>query len=233
MYRNAARLILRYALVVLAFSSGRAFPASTPKARSLALEYTAMVQEVPAGTRQLDFWMPVPHDDPYQQITNLEVESGHPYQIRTDSLGNRMLHLRLDHPEGGRLQVKLRFNALRREHRQDLLHVDAGSSPAAAGEAERWLNPDRLVPRRHLLRVRKPTRKLHRLPCDLYRLRPRARDSGAFCHWISRTARPGIGSDCRLSLLGGILCPWHRVGPRRRLRGSQGSIAPRIFLWRA
>src|SRR5215467_9771716 len=146
MYRNAARLILRYALVVLAFSSGRAFPASTPKARSLALEYTAMLQEVPAGTRQLDFWMPVPHDDPYQQITNLEVESGHPYQIRTDSLGNRMLHLRLDHPEGGRLQVKLRFNALRREHRQDLLHVDAGSSPAAAGEAERWLNPDRLVP---------------------------------------------------------------------------------------
>jgi len=103
-----------------------------------------VVRDIPAGTGRLDFWMPVPHDDPYQQITNLQVESAHRYQISTNSLGNRILHLRLDHPQTGNLQVTLRFNAIRREHRQDLLPVAAVE--AEGGDVERWLKPDRLVP---------------------------------------------------------------------------------------
>lgn len=146
MHRTSVRFTLRYTLAVLALSSGPLPAAGSPKARALALEYTALVQDIPAGTRQLDFWMPVPHDDLYQQITNLEIESSNGYQIGADALGNRILHVRLDHPEAGRLQVKLRFNAVRREHRQDLLHVAAGPAEATTGEVERWLKPDRLVP---------------------------------------------------------------------------------------
>jgi len=133
-------------LAVIALSSEQVFPAGAPKARSLALEYTAVVRDIPAGTGVLDFWMPVPHDDPYQQITNLEVESGHPYRIAADPLGNRILHLRLAHPEAGNLKVTLRFNAIRREHRQDLVHVSAGAVEANNSDVERWLKPDRLVP---------------------------------------------------------------------------------------
>lgn len=132
-------------LAVIAFSTASVFPAGAPKTRSLALEYTAVVRDIPAGTQQFDFWMPVPHDDPYQQITNLEVESAHPYKISTDALGNRILHLRLDHPQAGNLPVTLRFNAIRREHRQELLHVAAGHV-ATNGDLKRWLKPDRLVP---------------------------------------------------------------------------------------
>ena len=146
MYRTTLHSMLRYALAVLALSIGPVLPSSPPKARSLALEYTALVQEIPTGTQRLDFWMPVPHDDPYQQITNLEVESAHRYQISADALGNRILHLRLDHPEAGKLKVTIRFNAIRREHRQDLLHVAAGPVEANTGEVKRWLQPDRLVP---------------------------------------------------------------------------------------
>ena len=134
------------ALVVLALLSGPVLPAGALRARSLALEYRAQVRDIPAGTSQLDFWMPVPHDDPYQRITNLEVESAHRYHIGADALGNRILHLRLEHPEAGSLQVTLRFTAVRREHLQDLLHVSAGSGEANSGHVERWLKPDRLVP---------------------------------------------------------------------------------------
>jgi transglutaminase-like putative cysteine protease len=143
---TAKGVMLRTALAVLALSSGPLPAADPPKSRSLALEYAVLLRDIPAGTRQLDFWMPVPHDDLYQQITNLEVESAQHYQISADSLGNRILHVRLDHPEVARMQVKLRFNAIRREHRQDLLHVAAGPAEAATGEVERWLKPDRLVP---------------------------------------------------------------------------------------
>jgi len=145
MHCTTVHFIVRYALAVIALS-GPVLTAAPPKNRSLALEYTAIVQEIAAGTWQLDFWMPVPHDDPYQQITNLEVESPKPYQISADALGNRILHLRLDHPQAGKLQVTLRFNAIRREHRQDLLHVAAGSVELNTRDVERWLKPDRLVP---------------------------------------------------------------------------------------
>ncbi len=146
MHSTTVHFTLRYALAVLALSSGAVLQAVPAKARSLAIEYTGLVQEIPAGTGQLDFWMPVPHDDPYQQITNLEVESTHRYEINTDAFGNRILHLRLDHAQAGKLQVTLRFNAIRREHRQDLLHVSAGSVEANTGDVERSLKPDRLVP---------------------------------------------------------------------------------------
>jgi transglutaminase-like putative cysteine protease len=145
MHRTKVHFVLGYA-ALLALLSGPALAAGSPKARSLALDYTAVVQEIPAGTQHLDFWMPVPHDDPYQQITNLEVESADAYQINTDALGNRILHLRLDHPNGGKLQIALRLNVVRREHRQDLLHVAAGSVEVNARDVERWLKPDRLVP---------------------------------------------------------------------------------------
>ena len=146
MHCTTVHFIVKYALAILALLYGPVLTAASPKSRSLALEYTALVQEIPAGTRQLDFWMPVPHDDPYQQITNLEVESAHRYEINADALGNRILHLRLNHPKAGRLQVTLRFNALRREHRQALLHVAARTVEANAGDVERGLKPDRLVP---------------------------------------------------------------------------------------
>jgi transglutaminase-like putative cysteine protease len=146
MHSTTVHFTLRCALAVLALSSGPVLQAGTAKARSLAIEYTALVQEIPAGTGQLDFWMPVPHDDPYQQITNLEVESAHRYEINADALGNRILHLRLDHPKAGKVQVTLRFNAIRREHRQDLLRVAEGTVEANTGDVERWLKPDRLVP---------------------------------------------------------------------------------------
>ena len=133
-------------LTVIAFPTHSVFSAGAPKTRSLALEYTAAVRGIPAGTGRLDLWMPVPHDDSYQQVTNLQVESAHPYKISTDALGNRILHLRLDHPQAGDLQVTLRFNAIRREHRQDLRPVSSVPIAEKGGDVKRWLKPDRLVP---------------------------------------------------------------------------------------
>ena len=142
----AIHSVLRYLLVIAAFSVGSLFSASAPRIRNLSLHYTALARDIPAATGQLDFWMPVPHGDPYQQIEKLEVEATYPYEIGTDRLGNRILHLRVDHPKTATLEVTLRFNATRREHRQDLMRVSAGSLHEPGDETARALKPDRLVP---------------------------------------------------------------------------------------
>jgi transglutaminase-like putative cysteine protease len=115
-----------------------------PRARSFAVEYTGAVREAPPGAQTIDFWMPVPQNDAFQDISNLEIDSTLPYHVATDSSGNRVLHVRGSASQ--KVRVILRFQALRREHRVDLVH--GSRTPAEAGPVEfaQWLRPDRLVP---------------------------------------------------------------------------------------
>jgi transglutaminase-like putative cysteine protease len=142
----SANSAMMHALLVLTLSAGATFSAEAPSTRTFSLENTAFVKEIPAETGRLDFWMPVPHSDPYQQIANLKVDSVYPYEMTVDPLGNQILHIRVDHPKAGALQVSLRFDATRSEHRQDLLRVSARRIEESAAETAHWLKPDRLVP---------------------------------------------------------------------------------------
>jgi transglutaminase-like putative cysteine protease len=137
---------LRFSLMAIALSSGALFSTDAPRTRALSLEYRAQIRDIPAGTARLDFWMPVPHSDAYQQIANLAVTSPYPYRVSTDALGNRILHVRIDHPKVANLQVTLQFDAARQEHRQDLLQVSGAPPEDSGNENLRWLKPDRLVP---------------------------------------------------------------------------------------
>ncbi|HLJ47027.1 MAG TPA: transglutaminase domain-containing protein [Bryobacteraceae bacterium] len=119
----------------------------TPRTRSFAFEYQATVKDIPAGAKHVDLWVPVPHDDPYQQITHFVVESANPYKIATAPLGNRVLHVGIDNPKETNFTVTMRFDATREEHRQARLwepvKLTKDEDPAALAE---YLKPDRLVP---------------------------------------------------------------------------------------
>ena len=110
------------------------------------MEYSASIGAVAAGTGAVDLWMPIPHDDPYQRIEKLQVPSPHPYQIDVDEIGNHILHLRVEGPSSEPIRVTLRFEATRREHRQELAIAPAGVGEEAPQELARWMKPDRLVP---------------------------------------------------------------------------------------
>ena len=69
---------------------------SQPRSRSFHMEYRATLKDIPAGAKHVDLWIPVPHDDPYQQIGNFRIESAHAYKIDTAPNGNAVLHLGLD-----------------------------------------------------------------------------------------------------------------------------------------
>lgn len=118
--------------------------ADSPRQRSLNFEYSAIVKDIPAGTKRLEIWIPVPHDDPYQRITDLRVDTSLPHQILSGDLGNVMLHLEIANPRASSAQVALTFRATRTERIQSISLP--ASSVAIESDLGRWLKPDRLVP---------------------------------------------------------------------------------------
>ncbi|MBJ6145270.1 transglutaminase-like domain-containing protein [Hymenobacter sp. BT559] len=88
-----------------------AAPATTtvaPRSRTFLLTCKAVVPAQSVGTKQVEFWMPVPHNDKSQNIRDLKIEASAPYRIRkagdtqvdgpnytieTDLYGNKILHL--------------------------------------------------------------------------------------------------------------------------------------------
>ena len=78
----------------LAFAAALTLSASTirtPRERSFSFEYAVTVKDVPPTAKTIDLWVPVPHDDPYQRITDLKFETPYPYKIATDADGNPLI----------------------------------------------------------------------------------------------------------------------------------------------
>ncbi len=120
------------------------------QSRAFHMEYRAVIKEAPAGTKQIDLWIPVPQTDAYQRISNLRIESAAAYKTATVD-GNAMLHVAVAAAKDGAprlpLDVKLSFDATREEHVQSRLfggtRLERDEDPK---DLARYLRPDRLVP---------------------------------------------------------------------------------------
>jgi transglutaminase-like putative cysteine protease len=127
------------------------FAQTAPRERKFAFEYAVTVKDIPTGTKRLDLWIPVPHDDPYQKITELQFDAPYQFEIRRAEYGNRMAHIRLENPKQTNFTVTMRFVVLRREHlRVPPLSSNATMVGSTKDENDpnvrRWLQSDRLVP---------------------------------------------------------------------------------------
>jgi transglutaminase-like putative cysteine protease len=118
--------------------------AEPARQRDFTFEYKAAVKDIPAGTQKLELWIPVPHDDSFQRITYVDVDTPYPHQILTGDQGNTMLHLEIAQPRESSVPVTLTFHAVRLERIQPIVLVKTGIAPE--GDLNRWLKPDRLVP---------------------------------------------------------------------------------------
>lgn len=115
--------------------------------RTFEFEYKAEVKDISAGTQKVDLWIPIPHDDEWQQIRSLRVETPAHYEIATGPLGNRMLHLTIAQPKESTIPLTMRFEATRREHIQVRLTQPGNRLDHSPQEdLSQYLKPDRLVP---------------------------------------------------------------------------------------
>ena len=141
----------RYGLAGLAAAlllAARPANPAAPRTRAVAVTYAATVRAVPAGSRRLDLWLPVPHSNKSQDISEVRITAPCPYELTSGAYGNQMLHLRVGQPPAAGFTVTLTFRVVRREHQNPFLAT--GPRPAKAEAADpdraRWLRPDRLVP---------------------------------------------------------------------------------------
>ena len=118
-----------------------------PRARTFHFEYKTAVNNIPAGAKRVELWIPVPHDDDWQQIRDLRIESPHAYRLTTSTHGNTMAYIRVDNPKPSGFTVDMQFDAMRLEHVQARL---TGGPRLARDEDPKqlaqYLKPDRLVP---------------------------------------------------------------------------------------
>src|SRR5437867_108092 len=69
------------------------------RARHFTFQYTATVKDIPDRAKRVDVWLPVPHDDQYQQITKLRIDWPYSYEMQQARYGNRILHISVDNPK--------------------------------------------------------------------------------------------------------------------------------------
>src|SRR5262245_10673832 len=75
-------------------------PAAEPPARSFELTYRAVITGIPAGSGQVDVWIPYPHSDNHQQVEVIAVDAPVPHQIATEpEFGNQVMHLVVEKPK--------------------------------------------------------------------------------------------------------------------------------------
>ena len=134
----------RSTLLLIASLASLLSAADQPRERHFAFEYKATVKDIPSGAQKVELWIPVPHDDAYQRISAVQVNTPYRYQLTAGDQGNQILHLELDHPKESSVPVTLTFEAVRKERVQTLVrHVGNETAPP---DLARWLQPDRLVP---------------------------------------------------------------------------------------
>ncbi len=81
--------------LVLSVAMAAAGTVALPRQRSIRFETAVTVKDIPAGAQAVDLWIPVPHDDPYQRISNFHVDAPYPFDTATGGEENRILHLRV------------------------------------------------------------------------------------------------------------------------------------------
>src|SRR5215212_7861789 len=112
--KNRLQFILSLSLIMLVVLSPiSGSNTATARERKFEFEYKATVKDIPAGAKKVELWIPVPHDSPFQTITDLQIDSPYPYKMYTGQYGNRILQINLNNSQQASFTVAMRFNAVR------------------------------------------------------------------------------------------------------------------------
>lgn len=134
-------------LVSSLIARGYAAEPTAARVRTFHFGYNVTVKDIPVQVKHTEIWIPLPHDNPYQQIRNMKVDSSVRYQISKSPDGNSMFHASLDAPSPAPLTISINLDGTREEHIQSrLVGVARPIHDEDPAELARYLHPDRLVP---------------------------------------------------------------------------------------
>ena len=126
---------------------GSAPATSSMQERTFEFTYTTEVYDIPAGSKDVQIWLPYPQGDEYQKILRAKVNSSYPSQILTaPEYGNQMVHLDVKNPVAANIVVTMEFTVKRTEHLHNAFAEVSGAAATVRPDLARWLQPDHLVP---------------------------------------------------------------------------------------
>jgi transglutaminase-like putative cysteine protease len=112
------------------------------ESRTFSIEYVGKIPEIPAGTKKLRVWLPVPQESTVQTIKNLSFSREAKTAVEP-KYGNKIAYVEIDNP-GASAEVTMKFDCTRQEIRTDLDALkEDGKDDAASYEVYR--KADRLV----------------------------------------------------------------------------------------
>ncbi len=111
--------------------------------RTFGITYTGHVKDVPAGTKRLRVWLPVPQDTPVQAITGLKFEGVQPKITTEQRFGNRLAYYEIENP-GATLDTAYTFTCVRKEQVTDLAKLGEDGKETDPFAAE-FLKDERLT----------------------------------------------------------------------------------------
>ena len=110
--------------------------------RTFSIEYHGRIADVPAGTKVLRVWFPVPQDTNVQTIRNVSF-SREPKLASESKYGNKVAYWQLENPSGP-VELTMKFDCTRLEIKTDLARLkDEGRDEV--GSFDVFRKPDRLV----------------------------------------------------------------------------------------
>lgn len=121
-------------------------PAAT---RSFEFTYTVHVPALPAGSRAMRIWIPLPQTAQRQRISNLRIQSPVRYREgREAQNGDKFAYVDVGPRGAGRagFDIRMTFDARRDEYKATLPQGDPATQLSFPPEVARYLLPDRLVP---------------------------------------------------------------------------------------
>lgn len=123
-------------------------PADAPlRSRKFQFDYTAKVDEIPAGSSKVEVWVPYPQSDEHQVISDVRVNAPATTEILKDpATGNSMVHFVVEKPRQP-VEFSLSFAVDRQEYvRKEFPKSGGVACPTFTPEIARWLKPEKLVP---------------------------------------------------------------------------------------
>jgi transglutaminase-like putative cysteine protease len=122
----------------------------SPPARTFRFNYNFTVKDLPAGTKQLRVWVPVPPSDEHQSVRILNVKApAKERRTRESEYGNKMVYVEVKDPTPDKTAFALQYEVTRREYsRGDYAQLERNDQKPrlVSASMKRLIAPDALIP---------------------------------------------------------------------------------------
>jgi transglutaminase-like putative cysteine protease len=148
LYASIVGIILVLGLSAGARAESPAKSSAPPdRLRNFTFSYHADITVSNPAAKKFEAWIPLPRDDPFQQIRDLQIETPVHFEIVDQSSNrNRVAHLEASAPIPASVPVTMTFATTRREEAADMAAAARDFAEPTDRRFAGYLEPNRLVP---------------------------------------------------------------------------------------